>query len=109
MHVGTFLESCDVTFFENIFSMKNSYDMSSLPTNVIADTTPEPSNFFYHVEHTSIRRLIVKLLGGVRDQGLQSLLVMISLFISWMTLLKLFLRHLHLLMWMIGKKQSVVR
>jgi hypothetical protein len=43
VHVDTFLESRDVSFFENIFSMKNSYDMSSLPTNVIADTTPEPS------------------------------------------------------------------
>jgi hypothetical protein len=31
MHVDTFLESRDVTFFENIFPMKNSYDMFSLP------------------------------------------------------------------------------
>jgi hypothetical protein len=36
VHVDTFLESRDVTFFENIFPMKNSYDMSSLPANVIA-------------------------------------------------------------------------
>jgi hypothetical protein len=26
--------------------------MSSLPANVIADTTPEPSKFFDHAEHT---------------------------------------------------------
>jgi hypothetical protein len=52
VHVDTFLESCDVTFFENIFSMKNSYDMSSLPANVIADTTSEPSENFDHAEHT---------------------------------------------------------
>jgi hypothetical protein len=32
--------------------MKNSYGMSSLPTNVIADTTPEPSEIFDHAEHT---------------------------------------------------------
>jgi hypothetical protein len=57
----------------------------------------------------SIRRLIVKLLGGARDQGLQSLSVMISLFISWMTLLISLSRHLHLLMQMIGKKWSIVR
>jgi hypothetical protein len=57
----------------------------------------------------SMRRLIVKLLGGASDQGLQSLSVMILLFISWMTLLKLLPRHLHLLMWMIEKKRSVVR
>jgi hypothetical protein len=35
-----------------------------------------------------MRRLIVKLLGGASDQGLQSLSVMISLFILWMTLQK---------------------
>jgi hypothetical protein len=52
IHVDTFLESRDVTFFENIFSMKNSYDMSSLLANVIADTTPEPSKIFDHTEQT---------------------------------------------------------
>jgi hypothetical protein len=70
--------------------MKNSYGMSSLPVNVIADTAPRPTKNFDHAEHTpdqSMRRLIVKRLGGARDQGLQSLSVMISLFISWMTLL----------------------
>jgi hypothetical protein len=41
VHDDIFLESCDVTLFENIFSMKNSYDISSLPVNVIADTSPE--------------------------------------------------------------------
>jgi hypothetical protein len=34
VHIDTFLESRDVTFFENIFPMKNSYGMSSLPANV---------------------------------------------------------------------------
>jgi hypothetical protein len=52
VHVDTFLESCDVTFFENIFTIKNPYDMSSLPTNIIANTTPELSNFVYHTQHT---------------------------------------------------------
>jgi hypothetical protein len=52
VHVDTFLESLDVTFFENIFPMKNSYGISSLPANVIADTTHECSKFFDHVEHT---------------------------------------------------------
>jgi hypothetical protein len=32
--------------------MINSYDMSSLPVNVIADTTPEPSENFNYAEHT---------------------------------------------------------
>jgi hypothetical protein len=52
MHVDIFLESCDVTFFENIFPMKNLYDMYSLPANVIADTSLEPSKNFDHAEHT---------------------------------------------------------
>jgi hypothetical protein len=52
MHVDIFLESHDVTFFKNIFPMKILYGMSSLPTNVIADTSLEPSKFFYHGEHT---------------------------------------------------------
>jgi hypothetical protein len=52
VHIDTFLESYDVTFFENIFSIKNSYDMSSLPANVLADTSLEPSENFDHAEHT---------------------------------------------------------
>jgi hypothetical protein len=52
VHIDILLESHDVTFFENIFPMKNSYDMSSLPANVLADTSPEPSENFDHAEHT---------------------------------------------------------
>jgi hypothetical protein len=52
VQIDTFLESYDGTFFENIFPMKNSYGMSSLPANVLADTSPEPSEFFDHAEHT---------------------------------------------------------
>jgi hypothetical protein len=53
VHVDTFLESRDVTFFENIFSMKNLHGMSSLPTNMIADTSPKPSGNFDHAQHTT--------------------------------------------------------
>jgi hypothetical protein len=52
VHVDSFLESHDVTFFENIFPMKNLYGMSSLPANVIADTSPISSGNFDHAEHT---------------------------------------------------------
>jgi hypothetical protein len=52
VHIDTFLKSRDVIFFENIFPMKNSYVMSSLPANVLADTSPEPSKNFDHAEHT---------------------------------------------------------
>jgi hypothetical protein len=52
VHVDTFLESRDITFFENIFPMKYLYGMSSLPANVIADTSPKPPKIFDHAEHT---------------------------------------------------------
>jgi hypothetical protein len=32
--------------------MKNSHIMSRLPKNVVVDTTPEPSEYFVHDEHT---------------------------------------------------------
>jgi hypothetical protein len=94
VYVHTFFESHDVTFFENIFSMKNSYGMSRLPEDVIADTIPEPSKIFVHTEHTlesavhdeidgeALRRSKIK-----RDA---KFFVMISLSISWMTFLKPF-------------------
>jgi hypothetical protein len=53
VHIDTFLESRDVTFFVNILTMKNSYGISTLPANVLADTSPEPSENFDHVEHTT--------------------------------------------------------
>jgi hypothetical protein len=52
VHVDIFLETRDVTFFENIFAMKNSYGMSNLPANVLANRSPEPSENFDHAEHT---------------------------------------------------------
>jgi hypothetical protein len=51
VHIDTFWDSRDVTFFENIFPIKNSYGMSSLPANVLADTSLEPSRNFDHAEH----------------------------------------------------------
>jgi hypothetical protein len=52
VYVGTCIESCDVTFFENIFPMKNLHGMSRLPENVIADATPKPPENFVHDKHT---------------------------------------------------------
>jgi hypothetical protein len=52
VHIDTFLESRDVTFFENIFPMKKTYDISSLPVNMLADTSPKPFKIFDHAEHT---------------------------------------------------------
>jgi hypothetical protein len=52
VYIDTFLECRDITFFENIFSMKKLYGIPSLPANVLADTSPEPSENFDHAEHT---------------------------------------------------------
>jgi hypothetical protein len=52
VHVDTFLESYNATFFKNIFPIKNLYVMSSLPANMISDTTHKPSKFFDHTKHT---------------------------------------------------------
>jgi hypothetical protein len=71
IYVNTFLQSRDVTFFENIFPMKYLHNMSRLPTNMIADTTPEHSKFFSILNiqlNELMRRLIVKLQGGARDK-----------------------------------------
>jgi hypothetical protein len=52
VYVDTFLEYRDVTFFENIFLIKNLHSMSRLTENVIEDTTPKPSKKIMHVKHT---------------------------------------------------------
>jgi hypothetical protein len=43
VHANTMTESCDATFFKNIFPMKDSVVSSSQPTYIF---TPEPSNNF---------------------------------------------------------------
>jgi hypothetical protein len=80
VHVDIFLESRDVTFFENIFPMKSSYDMSNLPVNVILIHLLNHLKILIMLNihlNQFMRRLIVKLLGGARDQGLQNPSVMI--------------------------------
>jgi hypothetical protein len=52
VYVDTFLESHDVTLFENIFSMMNSHSICRLPENVIAYITSKPSENFVHAERT---------------------------------------------------------
>jgi hypothetical protein len=52
MHVNSLLESRDATLFENIFPMKDSYVISSLPLNEIVNTTRKSVEFSEHDEHT---------------------------------------------------------
>jgi hypothetical protein len=52
MHVNSLLESCDATFFENIFPIKDLHVISSLPLNETVNTTPKSVEFSEHNEHT---------------------------------------------------------
>jgi hypothetical protein len=47
----------------------------------------------------------MRLLERARDKEVQSLLVIISLYTSWMTHLEPFKKHIHLLILTIGRKQ----
>jgi hypothetical protein len=112
VYVDTFLESRDVTFFENIFPMKNSHCMSRLIENVIADTTPKPSKNFVHAEHIlkpAHKEIDGEAIRRSKRQRIAKSFGDILLFISWMTLIEPFQRHLHLQTPMIKKKRSVVR
>jgi hypothetical protein len=86
--------------------------MSSLPTNVMADTSSEPSKNFDHAEHTPepiYEEIDSEAPRRSKRPRTAKSSVMISLSISWKTLLKPLSMHLHLLIWMIGKKWSIVR
>jgi hypothetical protein len=52
MHVNSLFESRDATFFENIFPVKDSHVISSLPLNEPVNKTPEFVEFSEHDEHT---------------------------------------------------------
>jgi hypothetical protein len=97
MLVGTIMESRDATFFEDEFPIKATHDTSS-------DEPTIPHEHFIPVEHTEeshIHNLVQDdnvSTRKVRDQGLQSPLVMITLYILWMTLEVPLKRHIPLLM-----------
>ena len=105
MHIGTIMESRDATFFENIFPMRDEISLSR-PEFIENDNFTEP------IEHSEptlwiiLRRIIMKLLERVRDKLLQSLLVMTSLYTSWMIHLELLQRHIHILILSIRRKQN---
>jgi hypothetical protein len=76
--------------------MKKSYGMSSLPANMIADTTPKPSKNFDHAEHTP-KPIHEEIDSEAPRRSKRPRTT------------KLLPRHLQFLMGMIGKKRSVVR
>jgi hypothetical protein len=92
MRVGTIMDSNDATFFEDIFPMKDlssssNQEMLSLSSQELF-TIPKPTISIEHSDNPM--EIKMKLLLGVRDGGLQSPLVMISLYTLWMTLPLLF-------------------
>jgi hypothetical protein len=64
------MEFGDVTFFYNIFPMKDLYSMTRLSSDVIVETPPEhvavPDDAKKHLNQF-MRRLTLKILGGSRD------------------------------------------
>ena len=52
VHVDSLLESRDVTFFENIFPLKDTHIMSRLNSNETTNITPEPVDNSEHAKHT---------------------------------------------------------
>jgi hypothetical protein len=112
VHVGIFLESRDITFFENIFHMKNSHVMSSLPANVIANTSSKPSKNFDHAEHTPepIHEEIDSEAPRMskRPRTAKSFSDDFTIYLMDDTP-KPLSRHLYLLIGMIKKKRSIVR
>jgi hypothetical protein len=104
MLVGTIMESRDAMFFEDEFPMKATHDTSN-------DEPMIPHEHFILVEHTEESHIhnpvemTMYQLERVRDQGLQSLLVMITLYILWMTPQVPLKRHIPLLMLTFGRKQ----
>lgn len=112
VRVNSLLDSHDVTFFENIFPMKDSHTMSRLPLNETTNAPPESTKLSKHDEHTlelHHEKIHSEAPRRSKGQRIVSLLVMISLFILYMILPKQLLRHSHLLIWIIGKKLFVVR
>jgi hypothetical protein len=95
-----------------IFLMKKLYDMSSLLTNVIADTIPEPSKNFDHAEHTP--ELIYEEIDSEAVRRRKRPMTAKSFnddFIAYLVddTHKTIAKYLHLLVRMIEKKRSVVR
>jgi hypothetical protein len=112
MHVDTIFESCDATFFKNIFRMKDMCSNARFFSEITLDFTipiESPVESFDQPLEEVLRRMTMKFLRGTRDEGLQNPLVMISLCILWMILIPLLQRHMHLQMQMIGKKLFIVR
>jgi hypothetical protein len=112
MLANSSLESHDVSFFENIFPMKDSHVMSNLPLNETTNATLEPTELSEHVEHT-LEPNHNEIHNGAhrrskRQMTLKSFGDELTIYLIDDSPKKL-LRHSHLLMRMIGKKLSIVR
>jgi hypothetical protein len=80
MHVDTIMEFCDVTFKKIMFPMKDMHNTSRISSKIIPESST--SDEYFEKPHVNVfEKMTMALLQGVRDRGLQSLLVMI-LFIT---------------------------
>jgi hypothetical protein len=107
MLVGTIMESSDATFFEDEFPMKATHNTSSdeptIPHEAMSILFPK--NTLSNTIYIILWKMTMYQLERVRDQGLQSPLVMITLYILWMKPQVPLKRHIPLLMLTFGRKQ----
>ena len=52
MHVDTIMESCDATFFENMFPMKDMHNIARISTEIIPES--RTSNEYFEQSHENV-------------------------------------------------------
>jgi hypothetical protein len=52
IHVDTIMESCNATFFENMFLIKDMHDTARIPTEIIPDSST--TNEYFEQPHKDV-------------------------------------------------------
>ena len=113
MHVDTIMESRDATFFENMFPMKSMHSIGRISSEILPESSASIENSEQPneevLEKDDDEPLTMKSLP--KDFATLCLLLLVrgSSCTLWMILPDPLLRHMHLLMQMIGKKLSKMR
>jgi hypothetical protein len=108
VYVDTTMESCDATFFEHIFPMKDIHSNSTYSSK-ITPTHDTPSEIFEQPHEIVLEEDGNDAPRNSKRQRVENPLVMISLCTLWTTLVLPLQKHFHLMMQMIGKKQFRMR
>jgi hypothetical protein len=103
VYVDTIMESCEATFFEHIFPMKDIHSNSRYPSE-ITPTHDTPAEIFEQPHEIVLEKDDNDAPRKSKRQRIENRLVMISLCTLCTILLQPLRKHLHLQMQMIGKK-----